>query len=492
MIKKLRKSFIITAMISVLAVLAVIVAAMNIANYLNSDSEADVLLDLLAENGGSFAPFPHEPDISAPAGTDQPPPAPQEAEQPPEKPAGEDVPPPASSSDDDDYDYDDDLDDDDDHDEDENISYAAVTTPAATERPQRDFQPDPRRKYDDLKRKELITAETPYETRYFTVTIKDNGTPESIDTGKIAAVSTEDALEMAQRLIAAGKTRGYESNYKYLIKKTDTGSLCIFIDRGRALKSVRDFMIISLLVALGAAAAVFVLIVIFSGIVTKPVAESYEKQKKFITNAGHELKTPLAVINSCTEVIEMEQGESKWTKGITSQTERLATLTGELVALARMDEGSAQLTFESFSLSETVSEILDPFSLMAEQKGLGFTADIKDGIIFKGDKSMIAKLCSILADNAVKYTPEGGTIRFTLSAKGRHIILSSENTAEDIEKGAHPELFDRFRRGDSSHSSETPGYGIGLSMAQSIVNAHGGRIEALSKDGNSLTITARL
>ena len=492
MIKKLRKSFIITAMISVLAVLAVIVAAMNIANYLNSDSEADVLLDLLAENGGSFAPVPHEPDISAPSGTDQPPPAPQEAEQPPEKPAGEDVPPPASSSDDDDYDYDDDLDDDDDHDEDENISYAAVTAPAATERPQRDFQPDPRRKYDDLKRKELITAETPYETRYFTVSIKDNGTPESIDTGKIAAVSTEDALEMAQRLIAAGKTRGYESNYKYLIKKTDTGRLCIFIDRGRALKSVRDFMIISLLVALGAAAAVFVLIVIFSGIVTKPVAESYEKQKKFITNAGHELKTPLAVINSCTEVIEMEQGESKWTKGITSQTERLATLTGELVALARMDEGSSQLTFESFSLSETVSEILDPFSLMAEQKGLGFTADIKDGIIFKGDKSMIAKLCSILADNAVKYTPEGGTILFTLSAKGRHIILSSENTAEDVEKGAHPELFDRFRRGDSSHSSETPGYGIGLSMAQSIVNAHGGRIEALSKDGNSLTITARL
>lgn len=501
MIKKLRKSFIITAMISVLAVLAVIVAAMNIANYLNSDSEADVLLDLLAENGGSFAPSPREPDISAPGGQDQPPPAPQDGEQPPEKPEGDDVPPPAPlSDDDDDFDDDDDSDDDDDDRDvndsddvdDEKISVAAVTVPATTERPLRDFQPDPRRKYDDLKRKELITAETPYETRYFTVSIKDNGTPESIDTGKIAAVSTEDALEMAQRLIAAGKTRGYESNYKYLIKKTDTGSLCIFIDRGRALKSVRDFMIISLLVALGAAAAVFVLIVIFSGIVTKPVAESYEKQKKFITNAGHELKTPLAVINSCTEVIEMEQGESKWTKGITSQTERLATLTGELVALARMDEGSSQLTFESFSLSETVSEILDPFSLMAEQKGLGFTTDIKDGIMFKGDKSMIAKLCSILADNAVKYTPEGGTIRFTLSAKGRHIILSSENTAEDIEKGAHPELFDRFRRGDSSHSSETPGYGIGLSMAQSIVNAHGGRIEALSKDGKSLTITARL
>ncbi|MBP5606275.1 MAG: HAMP domain-containing histidine kinase [Ruminiclostridium sp.] len=436
MIKKLRRSFIITAVISVVTVLAVIVAAMNIGNYISTDSEADVLLDLLAENDGRFSQEqrdPSERDETSNSGD----------------PAGRDEPP-----------------------------------------PMRQFEP--RGRNGDLFGKDLITAETPYETRFFSVTLRENGDPERIDTGRIAAVSSDDALGMARSAVSSGKTRGYNGNYKYLVKKTETGSLCIFIDRTRALRSVYDFMTISILVACGAAAAVSVLTVIFSGIVTKPAAESYEKQKKFITNAGHELKTPLAVINSCTEVIEMEQGESKWTKGIATQTERLLTLTNELVALARMDEGSARLNFESFSLSETVSEILDPFSLMAEHKGISFTADIQPDITFRGDRSMTAKLCSIMAENAVKYTPENGYIRFSLTKKGKRITLSSENTADGIEKGAHPELFDRFRRGDASHSSETPGYGIGLSMAQSITAAHGGRIEAFGKDGKSLTVTAHL
>ncbi|MBR5089440.1 MAG: HAMP domain-containing histidine kinase, partial [Ruminiclostridium sp.] len=344
----------------------------------------------------------------------------------------------------------------------------------------------------DPGRRSRMTAETPYETRYFTVVLKDSGEPVTIDTGKIAAVTADDALEMARKLLSGNTETGYDGDYKYIIRRSKDDNLFIFVDRTRSLNSVREFMWISLLVSLGTTAAIFVLVFIFSGFVVKPIAESYEKQKRFITNAGHELKTPLAVINSCTEVIEMEQGESKWTKGITSQTERLSTLTKELVTLARMDEGGAQLNTEEFLLSETVTEILDPFSIMAEQKGIEFRTDIQPDIMFKGDKSLIAKLCSILADNAVKYTPEDGSVLFTLSRKGRHITLTSENTAEGIDPGAHPEFFDRFRRGDSSHSSETPGYGIGLSMAQSVANAHGGRIDAVSRDGKSLTITVKL
>ena len=184
------------------------------------------------------------------------------------------------------------------------------------------------------------------------------------------------------------------------------------------------------------------LVVVFSGAAVRPMAESYEKQKKFITDAGHELKTPLTVIATCTEVIEAEQGESKWTKGITAQTERLSGLTRELVALARMDEGGTQPEREAFPMSETLAEILDPFSMIAERRGIAFSTDIQPDITYKGDKSLIAKLFSILADNAVKYTPEGGSIMFSLSRKGRRITLVSENTAEDIEKGPHHELFD--------------------------------------------------
>jgi len=441
MIKKLRKSFIITAMLSVLTVLAVIVAVMNIANYLNSDNEADQLLGLLAENGGSFYM------------KDSVPPSASGTEEPPAKPDG-DIPPPDSNSDG----------------SQDRKNFRSGGNPGRFN----------------------MTAETPYETRYFTVVLKANGDTVRIDTGKIAAVTTEDALGMARALSESGKTTGYEGSYKYLVTDTDEGTLFIFIDRTRSLKSVTDFLFISLLVAVGAAVAVFILVFVFSGVVVKPIAESYEKQKKFITNAGHELKTPLAVINSCNEVIELEQGETKWTRSIAAQTDKLSRLTQELVALARMDEGSTQLNIEEFPLSEAVNEILEPFGLMAEQKGLDFKTDIQPDITYKGDKNSIARLCSIMADNAMKYTPEDGYVRFRLSAKNKKIVFSSENTAGNVTQGSHPELFDRFHRGDSSHNGDIPGYGIGLSMAQSIVSAHGGKIEAVSKDGKSLTITVKM
>ena len=458
MIKKLRRNFIIVTMISVIAVLAVIVSVMNIANFINSDSEADALLSLLADNNGSFGMLDRQ--------------QPQVSDVPPSKPRSDD------DTDDDDAD-DDDTDDDDSRepgkpDEDDRNRYI-------------------HRENERFGMRNMFTAETPYETRFFTVLLKSDGTAGRIDTGKIAAVSTDDALEIAKELMDSGITSGYYRGvYKFRAQKTIEGTLYIFVDRSRALRSVRDFMLISLLVSLGAAAAIFILVYIFSGVVTKPIAESYEKQKRFITNAGHELKTPLAVINSCTEVIELENGESKWTNGITNQTERLASLTNDLVALARMDEGSSRLNIEEFDVTEAINDILEPFSLMAEQKGLSFTADIRKGLTFKGDRASTERLCSIMADNALKYTPDGGYVRFTLTGKGKHITLSSENTAEGIEKGSHPELFDRFHRGDASHNSDIPGYGIGLSMAQSIAAAHGGRIDAVSKDGKSLTITARL
>lgn len=429
MIKKLRRSFIVTSMISVIAVLALIVAAINIINRINSANEADMLLRYLADNGGSFGAFPRGKDDWQ-----------RDDAAPPELPEGE-------------------------------------------------FLRDHR---SGIGQRGFMTAETPYETRFFTVILKDNGDPVTIDTGKIAAVGSDEALGLAQTLFSQGAESGYYGDYRFLITRQTDNNLCVFVDRSRALRDMRGFMTISILVSLGAAAAIFVLIFIFSGFVIRPVAESYEKQKKFITDAGHELKTPLAVINSCNEVIEMEQGESKWTKGIAAQTERLATLTKELVALARMDESGAKPDFEVFPLSDTVTEILDPFVIPAELKGVTLTTDIMPDISYKGDKGLIAKLCSILADNAVKYTPEGGTITFTLTKKGRRIYLVSENTAEGIEKGAHPEFFDRFRRGDASRNSDTPGYGIGLSMAQSIVQAHGGKADAVSKDGKSFTITVRL
>ena len=446
-------------MLSVVTVLILIMGILNAANYINTDNEAAALLGILSENGGKF---PDDFQQNRQLMGEQRRAEFSDGERP--------VPP-----------------------EGEAVSAPEGEKPPLPEGTEGEVPPEPRSdmqlRYD--KRREFMTAETPFETRFFTVTLDESGEVTACDVQMIAAVSEEKAGEMARALFLAGKTSGYDGTYKYRVIQTDGGSMYIFLDRSRALRSAQNFLYMSLLVAGSAAVLIFILVFIFSGTAIKPMAESYEKQKKFITNAGHEIKTPLAVINSCVEVIEMESGENKWTQGIHSQTERLAALTKSLVELARMDEGGTHLKMEEFSLSETMTEVLEPFAMMAEHKGLSFETDIQENVCIKGDMASLAQLCSIMADNAVKYTPENGSIFFSLSAKGRRIHMYSENTAEGMEKGEHKELFDRFHRGDASHNSDKPGYGIGMSMLQAIAEAHGARAEAFSKDGKTLTVSVK-
>ncbi len=336
------------------------------------------------------------------------------------------------------------------------------------------------------------SAETPYETRYFSVTLNENDETVSVDTGKIAAISSSDAISLVQSLSASGKTSGYSGNYKFCTATNSSGqTIYIFLDCTRDLSSVRQFLRYSLLISLGGIVAIFFVAVLLSRRAVRPIAESYEKQKHFITDASHEIKTPLAVIASCTDVLEMEQGESKWSQGIRSQVDRLTELTQGLVSLARMDEHTGLLVSEEVNFSELLEETVNPFILMAQKKNQQFQLHCQPDIKIQGDKRMLQQLCSILADNAVKYTPDGGNIAFTLQQKGRKISFVAENDAEGLSAGNQKQLFDRFYRGDQSRSSQCPGYGIGLSLAQSIVSAHGGKIEATSRDGTSLTITVQ-
>ncbi|MCI2058059.1 MAG: HAMP domain-containing histidine kinase [Oscillibacter sp.] len=337
-----------------------------------------------------------------------------------------------------------------------------------------------------------FSPETPYETRYFSVTLNDSGATASVNTGRIAAVSTKEAVSMAQKLRAGGRNAGYLGNYKYRTVKTDQGTQYLFLDCTRDLSSVRDFLSNSLLVSLCGIAAVFVLVMVLSKRAIRPVAESYEKQKKFITNAGHELRTPLTVIDSCTEVLEMEQGGNKWTEGIRSQVRRLTELTQNLVSLARMDEGGDSFPMAEFSLSDAVNETLEPFRLLAENRGLRLCADIQEGIRLWGSEQLLRQLCSILADNAVKYALPDSEIRFSLCRRGKKAVLTCVNRTQGLQRGDQDVLFDRFYRGDASRSSEKGGSGIGLSMARSIAAAHHGKISARSDDGESLTVTLQL
>ena len=337
-----------------------------------------------------------------------------------------------------------------------------------------------------------LSAEAPFDTRYFTVTLKEDGTALSVNTGKIAAVSSQTASEYASSLASMNKTKGWHHNYKYLAKQSDDGIMYLFLDRGRELDSFYSFLFASLLVSFGGILVFFVLILIFSKIALKPVAESYEKQKRFITDANHEIKTPLTIIEANAEVLEMEQGESPWISSIKRQVERLASLTQKLTFLSKMDEESSELQLADFSLSDAVEETAEPFLAITQAQGKALTLDISRGISFHGEEFYIRQLVSLLLDNAVKYSDKDGRISLSLKLSGKNKILQIKNSVSDIQTGNLDFLFERFYRLDASRNSKTGGYGIGLSVAKAIVTAHKGKITAKSEDGKSVVFTVIL
>ncbi|MFB0919825.1 MAG: HAMP domain-containing sensor histidine kinase [Oscillospiraceae bacterium] len=342
------------------------------------------------------------------------------------------------------------------------------------------------------KPRQEMSPEAPFETRFFVAYLDKIGAFSSVNTGSIAAVATNQAIDYADEVVGSGKDRGFIGVYRYSVSTTDSETMVIFLDCSRGLNLFYKFFETSLAVSLVGILGVFVIVLLLSKRAIKPIADSYEKQKHFITDASHELKTPLTVINASTEVLEMTQGESEWTLSIRNQVARLTELTNSLVSLARMDEHDSKPMMTDFSLSDAVSESLEPFAILALQKGKSFETNVAKNISYRGNEEEIRKLVGVLADNAVKYSGEMGEISFTLRIASKGPILIVRNSAEGIEKGNHDEMFERFYRGDSSHSSEIGGFGIGLSIARAIVNTHKGKITARSEDGKSLTISIQL
>lgn len=333
--------------------------------------------------------------------------------------------------------------------------------------------------------------EMPYEVRYFAIYL-DNQTNKllEINSEKIHSVLEEQAIKMAKQLAKGRKTKGYYNNFRFRVVTEGRVTMVVCLERTRELSNFYTFLTISITLSVVALLLVWLLVYLFSKRAVRPIAESYEKQKEFITNAGHELKTPLAIIQSCTDVVEMENGESKWTGGIHEQVDRLSKMTEELVTLSRMDESAMNIDKRKLNFSELAVKTLEPFTLMAEDQGKKLQLDIAPNVLMKGNERTLKQLCSVLADNAVKYSRPHSEIRIALQKKGHRVYFGTDNEAEGLKKGSYNHLFDRFYRGDTSHNTETGGYGIGLSMAQSIVQGHGGKITAVSRTGEKLEILA--
>lgn len=402
MIQKLRRRVALMSLLTVLTLLAVVVAGMNLLNYISIVQDADHLLEILSGNQGRF---PTE-------------------ELPPEKPF-----------------------------------------------PQ-------------------LSPEARFETRFFTVLMDKQGHVLHSDTQSIAAVDDAQAEKLATRVFRKAAAGGFVRDYRYLKDHTDKGIQIIFLDMGRKLDAFRNFLWVSILISVCAYMIMGMIIWWISPRIIRPIAESYEKQKRFITDAGHELKTPLTVISADADVLEMDIGENEWLEDIKKQTRHLSSLTSDLVYLAKLEEGQNVPVMLEFPVSDVVLEAASSFQAPALAKGKTLTLNIEPMLSCRGVEKNIRQLTAILLDNALKYSPERSEIVFSLTRQGKSLRLSCRNKCENaLTQQDAKHLFERFYRADPSRNSGTGGHGLGLAIANAIMTAHGGRLQAAVQE-DTLTITA--
>ena len=341
---------------------------------------------------------------------------------------------------------------------------------------------------------EGMTAESPFDTRYFTVSIA-GGQVTDVNTARIAAVGAKRAARIAAGLYSKGWTSGFSGNYRYTTTAQGEKTTYVFVDCSRELASFHSFLSASVAISCIGWLAVLAIVTVASGAVIRPMVESYSKQKRFITDASHEIKTPLAVIDAANEVQEIESGESEWTQSIHEQVARLTALTERLVFLARMDEGSAGFTMTSIDLS-VVDKAAAPFESVAVSRGKRLSTSIASGVRAHADAAAVAQVVELLLDNATRYASEDSVIELSLRAVSRgagkgsaELVVS--NAVDELPEGDLDRLFDRFYRADVSRNSKTGGSGVGLSVVRAIAEAHGGSATVSGHD-HQITFTVRL
>ena len=363
-----------------------------------------------------------------------------------------------------------------------------------------DFRPDskPDRAPDDgngLWRfgDERADKEMRYMTRYFTAAINTEGSVVTLDTGHIASVSSDEAERYALDVLAGNKQKGFYDGmaFRWAMRKYADGSkLAVFCDFTVPMQDLRRVAFLSAEISAGLLVVFSMMIILVSRRVVRPVIENSEKQAQFITDAGHELKTPLAIIRANTEVIEMTSGETEWTRSTIHQTDRLSDLLGRMLMLAKSRE-SQRFSFEDVDLSALAKDTAGHFETYCTAENKPLKADIAEGVHVSGDPKMLDMLMSSLLENAVKYGITGEQTVFALTVSSKHARITVENLCEDPPQGDLSRLFDRFYRADTSRTRETGGSGLGLSLAKTITDAHGGKITC-ETEGKKVRFTVRL
>ncbi len=320
--------------------------------------------------------------------------------------------------------------------------------------------------------------EARFTTRFFAVYCDIYENIEVISRDYIYSIDEETAKAYTVAVLQKGKEKGYYGDYRYHVKINDAGSTILFLNVTSALQFMKSLLFISLAIGVFSLLVVLILVIFFSRYAVRPYIKNMERQKRFITDAGHELKTPITSIATSADIAAMEYEGDEWISNIQKQTARLTRLVGELVALSRLDEEIPFPEKGIFSLSDVAWETAEPFAVRAKAEGKKYCQNIGEQITMYGDRNSIQQMISILLDNAVKYSDTAGEIRLNIYQKRRKVCIEVLNTCDLPDIVDLDRLFERFYRVDESRSTSTGGTGIGLAMAQAIAETHSGKIKA--------------
>lgn len=322
------------------------------------------------------------------------------------------------------------------------------------------------------------------DMRIFSITFNADGQITRISTGENPNLTEDDLQTMADMILKNPKEEGKLSGYLYLYVPSEEETAVYFLDYTPERSMSVRLLQVCLWIGLAGMLVILILVIFLSHWVSRPVQLAFDKQKQFIADASHELKTPLAIITTNAEVLESSLPGNKWLNYILEQSGRMKALINSLLELARLDACNEKQTFHSFDLSKTVRNAALSFESLAYEYGRKYTMEIEDGLTACGNEDQIKQLVNILLDNAFKYSEEQGSISISLIRHCEKKQLQVYNTGNGIDPKDQKHIFERFYRSDSSRSRESGGYGLGLAIAESIAKSHRGHISVKS-DGES-------
>jgi len=327
--------------------------------------------------------------------------------------------------------------------------------------------------------------------RFFVVRSDADGNIRDVNIDQIFSIDIETAEDYASTVLETGRESGRIKGYKFSVKQNGPDRLTFFMDTSRQNESFYLVLFVSCAIAVLCWLIVLVFVILLSGKVIRPVLAGMEKQKQFITNAGHEMKTPLAIIQSNNDTMALIHGENKYNAHIRTQTKRLNVLMSNLLILAKLDE-EIRLPTDPINISEVTNELLPAYQDAALTRNLNFHVLIEPNITMLINKDSLRQMLTILLDNALKYTPENGNIHLALIRHGKHIQIIEENTCDPSHEPDPERLFERFYRGDSARTQdvESSGYGIGLSAARAICEKFNGKLTAGYTSAESIRFIA--